>query len=770
MVRLTLRLLGPPCVLPPRGPVARRVGSGKNLALLAYLALESGPHRRAALAALLWGDSPERAARASLRQSVRQLRRVLRGALRVDRTTVELCGPVECDVTRFLAAAQSAPREAAAFDVPRFLAGFAVRRAPAFDEWVTAKRQSLLQRFVTLLGALAREAITRSQWREAGAWAERWLACEPLSEEAARLAIEALYLAGDRAAALERFREYRERRARELRSPPSIALQQLSDRVANDEGLDFERVTSDEVATPLPPLQASLVARETEWRQLVEALKAVKRGAGRVVLIEGEAGVGKTRLAGEFLRFALAEGATVLRGRGYDGKTGIPYDPVVQALRGALRAPGLAGTAPEWLGDVTRLLPELTQRFPGLVEAAAPAEASQRWRLFEGIAQLLLAVATERPTVLFIDDLQWCDSETCALVHFLMGRIERSHVALVATLTLGQLERSAPSARLARGLRSQPHAVVVTLRPLSETDVWAMIREMGRVKALAGGRRFAKRLHQVSDGNPFHVIELLKTLFARQLLAIKPATGEWVAVGATSAGSDHWLEMPPRVRAAVGERLAGLTYELRDLLATVAVAGNGVRTELLSHVHGMSRLRTAALADALVERHLLTEDGGRYRCAHPVIAEAVCDQLTPSRRRELHRAIALSLEAVTLPARIGDVAGEIAHHAERGEERAMAYRHALVASETAAARHAFADALSWLDLASSVAQPGVEADTVKRSTADLLKLAGWAEPHAAPMRAATSARGVEPEDLDLPAPEWSEQVEGVGPRVVVEPC
>jgi len=143
-----------------------------------------------------------------------------------------------------------------------------------------------------------------------------------------------------------------------------------------------------------------------------------------------------------------------------------------------------------------------------------------------------------------------------------------------------------------------------------------------------------------------------------------------------------------------------------------------------------------------------------------VIAEAVRDQLTPSRRRELHRAIALSLEAVTSPAKIGDVAGEIAHHAERGEERAMAYRYALLASETAAARHAFSEALSWLDLASSVAQPGVEADTAKRSTTDLLKLAGWAEPHRAPLRTATSARGVQPEDLDLPAPEWSEKVEG----------
>src|SRR5437867_2136351 len=261
-----------------------------------------------------------------------------------------------------------------------------------------------------------------------------------------------------------------------------------------------------------------------------------------------------------------------------------------------------------------------------------------------------------------------------------------------------------------------------------------MIREMGHVKTLAGGRRFARRLHQVSDGNPFHVIELLKTLFARRLLAIKPATGEWVAVGATSAASDRWLEMPATVRSAVGERLAGLPYELRDLLAAIAVAGRGIRSDLLSHMHGMSRLRAAALADALVERHLLAEADGAYRCAHPVITEVVSEQLTPSRRRELHRAIALSLEAVASPPTICNVAGEIAHHAERGEERAMAYRYARLASETAAGRYAFEDALSWLDLALSVAEPGVEADTVKRSTADLRKRAGWAEPHRLPRR------------------------------------
>lgn len=751
MAGLALNLLGSPSIVPSHGSPALGAGVAKGLALLAYLALEAGPHTREELAALLWGDSPDSAARASLRQTLKRVRETVGDILSLGRDTVELRGPLECDALAFLEVAGRDPRAAAGYDVQRFLAGFSPRHAPAFEEWAAAKRQFLLQCYRNVLITLAREAIAQSHWREAVAWADRWLACDPLSDEATRLVIEALYLSGDRGPALARFRAYQERLAREVGSKPSAALLELARRIESAPGAEAKPPPSEQAFAP--SFESSLVGREQQWRKLVAVWSAVTGGAGRVVLLEGEAGVGKTRLAEEFLTWATAQGATVLRGRGYDAKTGIPYGPVVEALRSALQAPGLAGTAPEWLTEVTRLLPELRQRFPALAEPAAPADAGQKWRLFEGIAQLVLSVATERPTVLFIDDLQWCDTETCALLHFLTRRFERSPVALVATLTLGELERDAPSARLSRALRTQAHAAVVTLAPLGEKEVWLMIREMGRISAPTGARRFAARVHEVTDGNPFHVIELVKTLFAQGLLATDSATGEWVAPTATSAGSYSQLQMPRTVRDAIAERVAGLPYELRDLLATIAAAGRGVRTDLLSHVHGMSRLRAAALGDALVERRLLVEEGDVYRCAHPVIADVVRDNLTPARRRELHRAIALSLETVTAPEEVREVGGEIARHADRGGERAMAYRYALLASDAAAVRYAFDEALSWLDLAASTAGAGAESDEVNRRTARVLRLAGWNEPPHPPRRPPTPARGIEQGDLDLRVPE-----------------
>lgn len=284
-----------------------------------------------------------------------------------------------------------------------------------------------------------------------------------------------------------------------------------------------------------------------------------------------------------------------------------------------------------------------------------------------------------------------------------------------------------------------------------------MIREMGRIGTPTGARRLAHRVHEVTDGNPFYVIELLKTLFARGLLTADPETGAWFAPPVPESESYTVAPMPGSVHDAIAQRVAKLPYELRDLLATIAVAGRGSGTDLLSHVHGMSRLRAAALGDALVERRLLVEERGVYRCAHPVIADVVRDGLTPARRRELHRAIALSLITIAAPADTGEVAGEIARHAERGGEHAVAYRYALLASDAAAGRYAFDEALSWLDLASGAAASGAESDEVNRRTARVLALAGWSEAPRPASRSSGAGREIERRDVDLGTPRSSDR-------------
>ena len=748
MPAIVLRLLGPPSVGYSDGRAVVPQPGAKGLALLTYLVLQPGPHSREELAGLLWGESGETEARASLRQALKQLRLILGEITRSTRGIVELAAPVQCDIAEFRAHVAQEPARALTTDIRHFLTGFSIRHAPQFDEWVAATRRDLVKRFEHAIGTMAREAMAEWRWRDAVALADRWRGCDPLSDEAARLWVEALYLSGNRGAALAGFREYRTALLTETGCEPSRSLLNLVRRVEADAAPANNRPITDEWYSRAPTFESSLIGRQAEWSSLRAQWKAVRRGSGRIVLIEGEAGIGKSRLAEEFLRWIVADGGLVLRGRGYDARAGIPYEPIVEVLRDALDAPGLAGTAPEWLLEVTRLLPELRQRFPALSAPGAAADPAEAWRLFEGVAQVVLALAAERPLVISLDDLQWCDGDTCNLLMFLIRRTEQAPVFWLGTFCLGELERNAASVRLCRVLRAKPHASVVSLPPLTEDDLWRMIREMGHVSTPTGARRFATRIFGVTAGNPFYTIELLKTMFAQGLLAVDEESGEWTAL---SAAVDSGREFPvsQTVHDVIAERIERLPQQLSEVLITVAVAGSGCRTEVLSNVHGISRLNAAGIGDALVDRRLVVEEAGVYRCTHPVIAHVVRNALTATRRREVHRTLALALERLMTPANCGDAAREIARHADRGGEPALAHQFAIIASNGAVERYAFAEALSWLDLAASNARGPAEADAVNRLTAEVLELAGWSEVPPLAKLGGPITRELERDDFDL---------------------
>jgi DNA-binding SARP family transcriptional activator len=694
------------------------------VALLAFLALEPGDHSRDEIVALLWGDYPEEKARASLRQALTHLRDVVGDAIHSDRTTIRLIDAPDSDVRRFMAWADVSPREAAEVDIPHFLAGLQIKHSSGFDEWADEKRLTLMRRYTKVLASAIKEATASNRWRDAVRVSERWVAVDAHSADATLALMESQFLAGNRAAALLVFADYRSHLAALDDRPrrPDQRLADLAQRIeearAAEPAADKRQATDDWYASS-PDFYGSLVGRGGEWNRLRSTWQTVSHSQSRVVLVEGESGVGKSRLADDFARWATADGGTVLRGRSFDGRLGVPFGAMIEALRSGIDAPGLSGTDPRWLAEIARVVPELKQRFPGLPDVGA-ASTMESWRLFEGVAQLLLAIAEESPVAVLIDDVQWCDADSCALLHFLVRKLDRAAILWFVTFAPGAVERDAAAARWVRALRGVPNADVIRLQPLTVDEVWQLIRGLGRVDQATDVRRLASRIYEVTAGYPFYVVELLKTLFAQGWLMIDPATSEWIV---RAGNEENEPPLLPSVHEAIAERIECLPDELKDLLITIAVSTRGCRTDVLSHVHGISRLRAAAIGDALVERHLVVEDNGAYRCAHPVIGRVMVDELGTSRKREVHRGLALAMELVGSGRVDYSDPGEIARHAEQAGERAMAYRFAMQAVESCQRRLAFDDALGWLDFASGLAGTLSESDAVNRATAQLLESA-----------------------------------------------
>ena len=727
--------------MPDGTPAAAGLGA-KALALLAFLALEPGPHSRDEVAALLWGEFPDEKAKASLRQALTHLRDAVGDAIRVDRLAVEATGAISCDVSDFTRLAPTTPFEAAKIEIPRFLGSLAIRNSPGFEDWAAAKRVTLVAKYVGLLARCTRDAMARRAWRDAARFGSRWSELEPANSEAVMAVIEAQYLLGDREAARETYAQYSASLSLEGKSGGRQGVTDLMARFDVEKAADARPRATEEWYDRAPSFEGSLVGRTHEWTVLEGAWAVASGGAARIAMIEGEPGTGKTRLAEDFLRLVETRGGIALRGRGYDARAGAQFAAVMEAFRSALDAPGVAGVDPEWLAEMARLLPEVRRRFPHLPDTPASTSGADSWRLFEAAAQVLLAISEESPIAILIDDLQWCDADSCALLHFLVRRLTTARILWCATLTLGELQRDAPAARLSRALRAAPQSRTIALAPMTEAEVLELLADLGRVNTDATVAGFATLVHAATAGNPFYVVELLKTLFARGLITLQAESGVWLIAPSLADEGAQSLTVPT-VHDAIAERIECLPDRLRSVLITLSVAGRGCSTDLVSHVHGISRLHAAALGDSLVERHLVVEEAAMYRCAHPIIANVVRTGIGTSRRREVHRAIAYALEALLSKKGSREEAGpgDVARHAEQAGDSAMAYRYALQASDSSAERGAHGEALSWLDLAAASADGAVQSEAVDRRTANLLEQAGWRGERGAPAMPAKAGNG-----------------------------
>ena len=376
------------------------------------------------------------------------------------------------------------------------------------------------------------------------------------------------------------------------------------------------------------------VGRGRELERLLSAWQTALDGGAHAVLIAGEPGVGKTRLAGEWSRHAYEQGAVVLYGR-CDEDLGAPYQPFAEALRSLI--PCLGATRLRGLRGVEALLPLVPGLSDVLPDLAAPTRAdpdTERYALFDAVVAVLAVASTNAPVVLILDDLHWAAKPTLLLLRHLLRFGEHARVQIVGTYRSTDLDRSHPLAAMLADLHRDGSATRLQLSGLDEVDVSAYVAEAGY-----DDEELARALASVTGGNPFFLIEALRH--------VDESGGRWDP-----------STLPQGVREAVSRRLSRLPAETNKALAAAAVVGSRFALELVERVVGDDLID--AFDEACKAGIVIEEPGGRYRFNHAIVRQSLLAELASVRRMRLHQRIAATLE--TEPGADDELLAELAHH------------------------------------------------------------------------------------------------------------
>lgn len=667
--------------------------------LLGYLLLHpKQAHPRLRLIESLWPNSAEGQSRRRLSRALWHVRRCLPNLIHSTANQISLDDniPIWVDVTAFEALASASLRvgveEGTA--VPTLHQAIQLYRGPLldgyYDEWVLVKRDKLEEIHLQVLQYLLRHEKAAGHYREALAFAQQLVEADPLRETSQREFIQLLFMLGHPETAVKQYEKYRQQLEHDLRLKPAPQITALVQQVASQYRLIFPNQTKPDTAvanTPSAPLlttkQMPLIGRHEERTQLLEQVEAIFAGAGGTVLLEGEAGVGKTRLLQEIAQDAEWRGAQVLWGKSSGPQPATSYGLLITALESRLtplRVQQMSRLIPKPMLQVLRpLLPSLQRYLPNL-SPPAPLSDGESDRLQEAFIQLISGWSTVTPLLLILEDTHWIDADTGDMLPKLATRLAKYPVLIIIAYRSAEMRsRTAAWDKLRTVDRTAPRRLRLRLNRLDANATTAFLREA--LAMTEPSRPLEQHIYQETDGNPLFILETLRTLRQENLLQ-QDEQGTWRAAFKNADAPQTHLPLSQTVEQAIAQRLQRLAPSIRHVLEATAVLGMKTDFSLLSQVMTGSIKTLLASLHTLVQMQLLEETEPGYRFSHDKIQQVAYAEINEARRRQLHQQAAQAIAQHPTP----DVIS-LAYHYTQGQLWDQAVIYHLQAAERAAAVH-----------------------------------------------------------------------------------
>ncbi len=713
-------------------------GSTSARTLLAYLLLRRGsPQSRLKMAGIFWPDMDEARSRRSLTQALWRIRNLLPDHLESDAQHILIpkASTLTVDVEIFesltdsysqvdvvtqeekVASAQSL-RQAVALYRGNLLEGF-------YDDWALVERERLRELYLRTLGNLIDIEKSKGNFGEALDYALKLAKVDPF-REAAHREVMRLYFALDRPeAALTQYencvRILDEEFGLEVDQQTRALAQEIAIRVPDDKVPHLPKVVSPVAPWSLDdsrPAQLPLIGRDEVREGIYHVFEEAIRGFGGIVLIEGEAGIGKTRLMTEVMRDAEWRGMQTLWGRNLEGDVSSPYSDFIEALSQGLTSlrinqmSQLIDTI--WFRVLLPFVPFLTNEISNLTPAPALPASQNQNRLIQAFVNVLKAWGKITPLLIILDDLHWSNEDNIELLIALAPHLQNTRVILIGTYRgedaqvratlwerLGALERSAIKQR-------------IQLKRLTSEATGELIRRsLGLAEPVP---LFEKRLYNETQGNPLFILETLRALSDEGILA-QDELGNWHTPWDETTSDYTELPLPQAVERTIATRLDRLLPEERTVLSAAAVLGRDFNFSLLSNTAGMEVQQVLSIANSLVRRRFLEEMPNAYQFSHDKIRQVAYESIPEDERRQLHRQAAKSIQQ--LDAEVADHTELLAHHSYEGQVWEQAVKYNRQAGDHSKLLYANSEAALFFTRAlEALAKSSVEAEQAEQ--ADLL--------------------------------------------------